>query len=72
MEVDTDWKSMRILIFMDLKRLLKWLKNKKRSKKTFKTVIPFLKFNGCKFLTRNVLYGLLLGVSAIERSVLGS
>ena len=28
MEVNTDWKSLRIFIFMDLKRPLNWLKNK--------------------------------------------
>ena len=28
MEVDVNWKSLRIVIFMDLKRPLNWLKNK--------------------------------------------
>ena len=28
MEVNTDWKSMRILFFMDLKGPINWLKNK--------------------------------------------
>ena len=28
MEVNTDWKSLQIYIFMDLKRSLNWLKNK--------------------------------------------
>ena len=33
--------------------------------------IHCLKLNVYKFLTRNALYGQLLGVSAIERTVLG-
>ena len=68
MEVNTDWKSLQILIFVDLKRRLNQLKNKTTKCKTLKHC---LKQNVCKCITRNVLYGLLLGVPAIERSVLG-
>ena len=28
MEVNTDWKSLRIFIFLNLQRALNWLKNK--------------------------------------------
>ena len=54
------------------KKSLNWPKNKvTKSKDNFnETVKHCLKQNLYKFLTRNALHGLLLGASAIERSVL--
>ena len=73
MEGNTDWKSLRIFIFMDLKSPLNWLetKIKKIEENLNETVKHCLKQNVHKFLTKNNLYGLLFCVFAIGRSVLG-
>ena len=56
-----------------MKRPLNWLKNKitKIEGTISGTAKHFLKQNLYKLLSKNVLYGLLLSVSAVERSVLG-
>lgn len=71
MEVNTDWKSQQIFIFVDLKRPLNRQKKKKTSieKNLNKTVEHCIKENVYKFITKNVLCSLLLSMSAVEKSV---
>ena len=73
MEVNTDWKSLPISIFMCLKRPLNWLKIKitKVGESLNGIAKQCLKLNVCKSVTRNILCDLLQGVSVIEMSVLG-
>lgn len=56
-----------------MKRSLNWPKNKitKIEGTISGTVKHFLKQNFYKLLSKNLFYGLLLGVSAVKRSVLG-
>ena len=61
MEVNTDWKSLPISIFMCLKRPLNWLKIKitKVGESLNGIAKQCIKLNVCKSVTRNVLYDLL-------------
>ena len=65
-EMDAKWKSLQIYnpyIFMDLKRLLNWLKSKiTKIEKNLNETVKYIQISCKKCLT--------LDVSAIERSVL--
>ena len=63
MEVNTDWKSLRILIFMGLKRPLNSLKNEvtKNEENLSETVKHYIqcKVNVCKFLTSFFIWSII-------------
>ena len=71
MQLNTDWKYLQFFISMDLKRPLNSPKNKiiKIEEKLNETVKHCPEQNLNNLLSRKVLYDLLLGVWAIERSV---
>ena len=75
LEVHTDGESLRVFILFAPEKAVK-LANKKQnrtdSRKLKRTVKYCLKRDLYQLLTGNVLYVLFFGVSAIERSVLGS
>ena len=74
MDVNADWKSLQFLIFMDLKGPLNSSQDKitKIEENLNEIVKHCPKLNLYKRLTRKTLYGLLLGFSSIEWSVLES
>ena len=74
MEVNMDWKSLQFLIFMDLKGPLNSSQDKitKIEENLNEIVKHCPKLNLYKRLTRKTWYGLLLGFSSIEWSVLES
>ena len=57
--------------FMGLKRPLNWLKNNKDRRKVKRNCETLSKVKCAQTSYKNVLYGLLLGVSTVKRSVLG-